>query len=144
MRYLDSSRPVRLFILAIVPAICAFGSPALADDPTVYKIHNRWLNTQYLAAGDGKVIYGPGNDARFQWTLQDVHGLERIENIGTHEYMIVAPGSTDVTLAKTAPADASGLWDITVGVAPWSRRRVQRDIQFWSHHRHAGRGRLES
>ncbi|HET6251993.1 MAG TPA: hypothetical protein VFE47_30185 [Tepidisphaeraceae bacterium] len=128
--YLDSSRSLRLFILAILPGIGAFARPALADDPTVYKIHNRWLSTEYLAAGNGKVIYSAGDDANFHWTLQDVHGLARIENLGTHEYMIVAPGSTDVTLAKTAPADVSGLWDITVGVAPWSSIKNQGNGKF--------------
>lgn len=122
-------RFARLVLLTMTLGMGAFVRSAPAapapDGPTVYKIRNRWLRDQFIADRDGKAIYGTGDDASFRWTLEDVHDLQLLRNFGTHAYMIVPAGTTDVTMSKTAPSDATGQWEIEVGEPRFSSIKNQ-------------------
>ncbi len=118
-------RPLFTLLILSLLTVAALPERALANDPTVYKIRNRWLSKEFLGDINGIVVYGTGEDANFQWTLEEVKGLQRIVNRGTHGYAVVIPAHADVTTTKAPPADGTGDWDIDSGNPPWGSIRNQ-------------------
>jgi beta-glucanase (GH16 family) len=115
---------IRFMRLLVITMFVALGwQVEAADDPTIYQIRNRWLSDQVLADRDGKVVYQKGGekgDAKTQWTMSEAHGRQRLQNVGTHAYMVVMAGATDVTTsAKADDVEAGGEWDVAVGESPW-------------------------
>ncbi len=108
-----------LALMLLVVAAPAMG----ADEPTRYRIRNRWLADQFLNDSGGAVGYGPAEGAATLWTLEDSGGLKRIRNVATGGSMVAAEAGPGVATAQNAPDSPRGRWEVEVGVAPWSSIR---------------------
>ncbi|MBI3854165.1 MAG: family 16 glycosylhydrolase [Planctomycetes bacterium] len=103
----------------LLAALLAPFAQAAPEDPSVYKIRNRWLGDQFLRLADGQVAYGPGDDASYRWILEDAGGFQRIKSLGGGSVVHCKAGGTRVDAADLPAADATGSWAIDVVVPPW-------------------------
>lgn len=112
----------RLTILAaaLLLSFAGAAAPRTADDPTVYKIRNRWLGDQFLRLADGQVAYGAGDDASYRWTLEDAAGFQRIKSLTGGAFVHCKAGGTRVDAAELPAADATGSWTIDLVTPPFS------------------------
>ena len=113
------SRSVASILVKATLALLVCSATATADDPTTYKIRNRWLSTQFLTDRNGTVAYGTDDDATSLWTLEDAGPLRRIRNVGTSAYISLEAGSAAVITSKAIPTTPAGLWEVEVGVFPF-------------------------
>jgi hypothetical protein len=109
----------------------ALGPLKGAEEPTFYKIQNRWLGDQALFDDGGKVSYGSGSGDAYLWSLEEKAGLARIKNKGTGHYMAVPNGGTDVMAVDSLDdSDATTQWVVLPVVKPWSGLKNEGNSKF--------------
>ena len=107
-----------LLAALLAPAAGALRA-ATPDDPTVYKIRNRWLGDQFLRLADGQVATGNGDDASYKWTLEDAGGAQRIKSLGSGAVVHCKAGGTRVDAAALPATDLTGAWVIDMVNPPF-------------------------
>jgi beta-glucanase (GH16 family) len=109
-----------------------------ADEPTVYKIRNRWLGDQFLHVADGQVAYGTGDDASYRWLLEDASGFQRIKSLSAGTYINGKNGATRIDAAALPASDESSAWAIEIVIPPWRSVRNRSSNKFLNCERKLG------
>ena len=95
-----------------------------ADEVTLYKINNRWLDNagMYLYESGGKVAYAhfKEGDETYLWSLEDKGGYQLIKNKATGNYVVLKAGTPEVdTTATVDAADANSQWGVDTVAGDW-------------------------